>query len=91
MKAQPAERRLYKRRFADETSTILREDGTAIGECVIENVSEEGAKLGIPSTIGLPDRIILCLFDGTVMPCEVTWRSEGTIGVRFTAPQPASD
>ena len=83
MTTQPEERRVYLRRGAYEKGTIVRDDGETITECVIDNISEEGAKLRCQSSIGFPDRFKLCLSDGTTLPCRVTWRSEETIGVKF--------
>ena len=83
MTSQPAERRVYRRRTAYETGTIVPDDGGTAIECVIKNISEEGAKLRCEPNVGFPDRFKLCLSDGTELPCEVTWRTEETIGVRF--------
>ncbi len=90
MTAQPAERRIHTRRAAYEKGTIVTDDGGIVTECVIKNISEEGAKLRCQANVGFPDSFKLCLSDGTVLPCEVTWRSDEMIGVRF-AYWPKSD
>ena len=90
MTVQPAERRMHARRAAYEKGTILRDDDEPISECLINNISEEGAKLRCQPDVGFPDRFKLRLSDGIVLPCEVTWRSDDTIGVRF-AYWPKSD
>lgn len=53
-------------------------------DCTIRNLSDTGALLEIASPIGIPDQFILIIKPETIRrSCEVKWRSERTIGVKF--------
>jgi len=52
-------------------------------ECVIRNLSESGACLEVPNPT-VPDQFTLLIRPELInRPCEVAWRSETRIGVRF--------
>jgi hypothetical protein len=63
------------------------EDGSSILNCVIENISDTGAKLIFKDASEVPDSFILWLSqDGRVArQCQVVRRSGREFGVRFTA------
>ena len=67
-----------------DTGTIVPDDGGASIECLINNISDAGARIRCQANVGFPDRFHLCMPDGSVLPCEVTGRSPQSIGVRFT-------
>ncbi len=53
-------------------------------ECTIRNLSDSGAQLKVATVIGIPDSFELRnVSDGTDHRCEVAWRREGVVGVRF--------
>ncbi|WP_441351243.1 PilZ domain-containing protein [Tardiphaga sp. vice304] len=55
----------------------------------VRNVSKTGAALGVTSPIGIPDKFTLVLeMETVVLSCEVVWRKENTIGVRFISDAP---
>ena len=60
---------------------IVWPTGTAV-TCVVRNLSETGAKIEVHSPV--PGTFDL-LFDGDQLrrSCQVVWRREGQIGVRF--------
>lgn len=62
---------------------IVVNDGFSTFDCTIRNMSESGAKLLVPSVIGIPERFGLALDDGRHFACAVAWRTETEIGVRF--------
>jgi hypothetical protein len=62
---------------------IVVNDGFSTFTCTIRNLSETGAKLQLSSVIGIPERFVLKLDDGRDYPCEVAWRTETEIGVKF--------
>ena len=69
-------------------SSIITADGTR-QECRFANISASGARLEVKNPAQFPDKFILILSErGKVMRhCEVVWRSEKYLGVRFqTAP-----
>ena len=62
---------------------IVVNDGFSTFNCTIRNMSETGAKLLVPSVIGIPERFNLALDDGRSFACEVAWRTETELGVKF--------
>jgi hypothetical protein len=64
-------------------SGIIEFDGGTI-DCVIRNVSETGAALEVASPVGIPAEFNLRISgDRTRQSCQVVWRKEKRIGVRF--------
>jgi hypothetical protein len=72
---------------------IVAVGGSIVGECMMANVSVAGAKLFMRSPADVPDNFVLVLAKkGEVRRlCEVTWRSDDSIGVRFVRRSPADD
>lgn len=62
---------------------IVVNDGFSTFDCTIRNMSEAGAKLVVTSSLPIPNRFELAMHDGRRFPCEVAWRTETDIGVRF--------
>ena len=62
---------------------IVLNEGFSTFNCTIRNMSDTGAKLVVPSVIGIPERFELALDDGRHFGCAVAWRTETEIGVRF--------
>jgi hypothetical protein len=53
-------------------------------DCVIRDMSPAGARLRLPSTVGVPAAFQLLLDrDRCQRPCKVVWRSETELGVAF--------
>jgi hypothetical protein len=50
--------------------------------CMVRNVSQLGARVELETAILLPNRFEL-LFDGKSCDCEVAWKSQRHLGVRF--------
>jgi PilZ domain len=70
---------------------MLGLDGSALGACVIADVSAGGARLLVKPATNLPNRFLLVLsWDGQLQrECRVAWRSINTVGVRFhSSPSP---
>jgi len=58
-------------------------NGGAI-DCVIRNISDTGAALEVTSPVGIPETFNLVISgDHTTRPCQVAWRKERRIGVKF--------
>jgi len=62
---------------------IVVNDGFSTFDCTVRNLSDTGAKLVISSSLAIPQRFELAMQDGRRFTCEVAWRSETEIGVRF--------
>ena len=57
--------------------------------CTLRNQHEGGAELKITVEARVPDRFLLYVpVDGIAYRCEVRWRRNGRIGVRFTGTEP---
>ena len=60
-------------------------DSDAAFSCVLRNLSEVGGMVELPSTIGVPDELVLETTDGHLRrPCQVVWRTETRMGLDFT-------
>ena len=64
---------------------ITLEGGFAARTCVVEDLSESGAKLSIEDNNTLPAKLRLAFTRDARggRPCEVVWRSGRTVGVKF--------
>jgi hypothetical protein len=67
---------------------ILQFDGSVVGRCLLVNVSDSGARLIMSSVEDVPDcfELVLSKKGEVRRQCEVTWRREKSIGVRFIRP-----
>ena len=53
-------------------------------DCTVRNLSETGAALDVTSPVGIPDHFTLLIeSDHIHFPCQVVWRKQSQIGVRF--------
>jgi PilZ domain-containing protein len=79
------EQRKSTRRFVRHGARIIGTDGSALGPCVMLDLSSTGARLKTDASEVLPDEFILLLsHDGRLRrQCSVAWRSAKAIGVRF--------
>jgi hypothetical protein len=80
-----SERRRALRQDMRWEALMLDPEGSVIDRCMMVNVSATGAKLILPASSAVPDCFVLVLSrKGEVRrQCEVTWREEKSIGVRF--------
>ncbi len=85
------ESRRYVRRYVRQGARIISADGTALGSCVMHDVSAGGACLESKTPDAVPDNFILVLsHDGQLRrQCSVVWRSGSTMGVEFIPDCPA--
>jgi PilZ domain-containing protein len=85
-----AEKRRIRRQRVLKGGKILLSRGGAI-DCTVRNLSETGACLHLPSSVGVPDSFDIVIGpDSAPTPCRVVWRSAKQIGIAFT-PDPPSD
>jgi hypothetical protein len=79
------EYRKSTRRFVRHGARIVGADGSALGPCVMIDISGTGARLKTDASEVLPDEFILLLsHDGRLhRRCAVAWRTETAVGVRF--------
>ena len=77
------EKREIQRRRALKAGTIRIDDKSTI-DCVVRDLSNEGASLEIENPIGIPDRFTLVTkANREQRACHVIWWSARRIGVRF--------
>jgi hypothetical protein len=52
--------------------------------CVIQDISDGGARVAVEEGMELPDRVYLWQEQtGTIIECEVRWRKPGVAGLKF--------
>jgi hypothetical protein len=81
------ERRQTSRRRTYKAGMIITHDRFSTVNCLIRNVSEAGAKIEVAFPLALPGRFEL-LFDGSSFACDLIWRSQHHLGVKFAPPGP---
>lgn len=53
-------------------------------DCIIRNLSQDGAALEVASPVAIPDEFVLLIKPERVKRnCRVMWRSEKSIGIQF--------
>lgn len=81
------EKRKTPRRRVLKEGKIVFADGMRVFDCTIRDMSEDGARLLIANTVGLPDSFQLYeKSSGMLYPARVAWRQPNSIGVAFTGP-----
>jgi hypothetical protein len=83
-----SERRTGRRTRALKGAKILFNGGRSTMDCQIRNLSDQGAKLSMASTISVPDQFTIKLDQGgEIRKCQVSWRNLRELGVRFSDPE----
>ncbi len=73
-----------RRRMLKGGNIVFNNRSSTIG-CVVRNMTDSGARLEVPSTLGVPDGFSLESEDGTFSHnCVVKWRKDNVLGVEFT-------
>jgi hypothetical protein len=62
---------------------IIFNAGRSTIDCTVRNLSRSGARLQVPSVVGIPASFDLSISGGGVQPCRVVWRSLKELGVAF--------
>jgi hypothetical protein len=77
------ERRRHLRRHILKSGRIFLDDGKAV-ECVVRNVSQDGALLSLSNGEFVPDEFELSIDGGkTRQSAHAIWRHDGDVGVKF--------
>jgi hypothetical protein len=78
------EHRSSRRQRVLKSGKIIYNNGSIVIDCTIRNISETGAQLQIPTSVGIPDRFDFSeTMGGTRRPVMVLWRKGDRIGIRF--------
>lgn len=76
------ERRSSTRSRTHKAGTIVISAKAPKLDCVVRNLSTDGARLKVSGTLGLPARFELQL-EGKSYICRVVWLKESELGVMF--------
>ncbi len=77
-------RRSERRYRCFRGARIVFNGGFTVFDCVIRNISKEGALLEMETLLGIPKRFEIAMgYDEPVRPCEVRWRTDQRMGVAF--------
>jgi hypothetical protein len=92
--AEPAEKhsqdssREHRQRVLKGASILTGINNSEI-KCTVRNMHKHGAELKLPQGCTAPREFLLYVpVDGIGYRCEVRWRREDRIGVRFTGTEP---
>ncbi len=78
------EHRTNQRHRTLKTGKITFGNGACVIDCVIRNMSDAGASLIVPTTVGIPGKFSLVdVHGGTEHPVRVAWRQGERMGVHF--------
>jgi hypothetical protein len=78
------ERRTNLRRRTLLTGKIIFNQRSSVINCVVRNLSDTGACLEVPDTLGIPDTFKLKVEpNGACSDCRVAWRLAKRVGVVF--------
>lgn len=82
---QPGERREYSRRTLLRNVKIAYNSRNSMMDCAIVNISKTGAKLRPADMPLCPDHFSLLLHGAIYLDCEVIWRRQNVLGVKFVS------
>jgi PilZ domain len=81
----PADSRACARHQTRKAGRIIFFDAPCFIECLIRNISEDGALVSMPLSVSLPDRVVLWEErTGVIYQCDVRWKREHMVGLQFT-------
>lgn len=81
--AERTERRRFGRKNVQKIAEIRGSDSDRPMECMIINLSEDGAALKPADPPSCPPQFELEVSDGVIRGCEVCWRYRNKVGVHF--------
>ncbi|MGH6778837.1 MAG: PilZ domain-containing protein [Bradyrhizobium sp.] len=79
-----AERRKHPRTELNEPAYVSA--GGSVMNCVIHNISLDGAAIDVDNPEFVPERFRLVLADHTVHECRVIWIRDKRMGLAFLTP-----
>jgi hypothetical protein len=77
------EKRRAVRRRVFKAGRIVFNRGRSSIDCTVRNLSTRGARLEVPSVVGIPDAFFLITAGAADQPCRVVWRRLKELGVAF--------
>jgi two-component system cell cycle response regulator len=80
------ERRQQQRVRTLKAARILLNQHHSVLDCTVRNLSQVGACLNVPSTIGIPERFdVIFDADQSVRTCRMVWHKAKQLGVEFAS------
>jgi PilZ domain-containing protein len=77
-------RRGERRQRVYKQARIIFNNGYAVFDCIVRNISDGGAMLEMETLLGIPRAFQIVLdHDARARPCRVVWRTERRMGVAF--------
>lgn len=78
------EKRIIRRRRVLKSGKIIFADGNSVVDCVIRDLSVAGARLEVPTTVGVPHEFILLdVHANRRYAAKIAWRRGASMGVEF--------
>jgi hypothetical protein len=78
------ERRRVQRTRVLKGAKIILNDRASLFDCTVHNLTNVGASVHVPSTIGIPEVFALSFdFGRSTRGCRVIWRADDKLGVSF--------
>lgn len=78
------ERRTSPRGRALKGAKIAFNQKASVMDCIVRNLTDKGALLKVPSTVGIPERFDIKLdTERAYRPCKVVWRRDDSLGIEF--------
>lgn len=77
------DRRKRVRRRTLKKGRLIFNNGQTVIDCVVKNLSSEGARLALGGITAVPDEFEVRIMDDPSRYCRVIWRSAYEIGVAF--------
>lgn len=85
------DRRSSPRHRTLKSGKIVPDNHTTVYDCRVRNLSEDGALLKLPSTVGIPDRFELRIVNEDIREMAVVrWRTATELGVQFERAEQAA-
>ena len=80
-------RKCLRLRVFKSAKLVVRK--SVVFDCVVRDLTNIGARIGIPNTIFLPEALEIT-FDGgrSIRPCRLVWRTFSGAGVEFSENSP---
>lgn len=86
-----ADKRRAHRMRVLKSARIIFNGGYAVFDCRVKNVSDGGALLQMPSSLGIPSHFEVDIDNSNKpRPCTVRWRNDKMLGVAFDDVAPAA-
>jgi c-di-GMP-binding flagellar brake protein YcgR len=83
MLSRITELRRERRRLVRYAAWLCIDDNSPLIRCVLWDISNGGARIAVAETKELPENFKLMLTDQIVRQCQVRWRDERFVGVKF--------